>query len=541
MTDQGRQELHETFSRYGAGHITFHDHDDNTADDASSNNGVRSLIKPFVIKQWLHRGKLDVAAEHAGGPGLAQFILTFFPTWGLWSEFRSFVNASGTDDILQRAGILYMMALLIGYTANASAISIAYPVESAGEAATTEGVTEAVSHVLAAVLGESGTTMKSGRDMAIVAATVFYLLGRALRIAFLLMYAVTLPRFRTALLFASLHQIIGWLIYFPLLFVRSKTAVIVLASLGMAWDILARYLIGLNKVLGKQRKLADAEKGAAMYQQNADPSTLTQEDTGPNVVVQTCHNAFDKERGDSMKGSVPALNIEHFLERTAAFVVIVLGEMVLSVVYHANASQIGFNKVYGNAICGLIIAFNYCWLYFDAECSRRFLHAIRRHWFSGLTFTTLHFPLCASLILVSAALSRMTLNQDEISDALRWYFCGGLGTAMICLGALGMTHRGLDPNGTTRLGRRVQLGMRTAVGIIMICLPLADHHTLTPLKLAGICAALSSFLVIEETYGKLCRGEPISKPSASEEAAQKNQNEEFMEDEKLDEAKTKTD
>ncbi len=29
-------------------------------------------------------------------------------------RFRSFVNASGTDDILQRAGILYMMALLIG-------------------------------------------------------------------------------------------------------------------------------------------------------------------------------------------------------------------------------------------------------------------------------------------------------------------------------------------------------------------------------------------------------------------------------------------
>lgn len=37
----------------------------------------------------------------------------------------------------------------------------------------------------------------------------------------------------------------------------------------------------------------------------------------------------------------PALNIEHFLERTAAFVVIVLGEMVLSVVYHATGSQVG--------------------------------------------------------------------------------------------------------------------------------------------------------------------------------------------------------
>lgn len=41
---------------------------------------------------------------------------------------------------------------------------------------------------------------------------------------------------------------------------------------------------------------------------------------------------------------IKALNIEHFLERMAAFVVIVLGEMVLSVVYHASTSQIGIQR-----------------------------------------------------------------------------------------------------------------------------------------------------------------------------------------------------
>ena len=39
-----------------------------------------------------------------------------------------------------------------------------------------------------------------------------------------------------------------------------------------------------------------------------------------------------------------ALNIEHFLERMAAFVVIVLGEMVLSVVYSASSSQVGIQR-----------------------------------------------------------------------------------------------------------------------------------------------------------------------------------------------------
>ena len=54
------------------------------------------------------------------------------------------------------------------------------------------------------------------------------------------MYAKTLPQFRTALLFQIAHQATGLVIAFPLLFVRSKTAIIVLASLVMALDILLR-------------------------------------------------------------------------------------------------------------------------------------------------------------------------------------------------------------------------------------------------------------------------------------------------------------
>lgn len=210
-----------------------------------------------------------------------------------------------------------------------------------------------------------------------------------------------------------------------------------------------------------------------------------------------------------------ALNIEHFLERMAAFVVIVLGEMVLSIVYHASSSQIGIQSIFGNAICGLLIAFNFCWLYFDAECSHRFIHALRRHWFSGLTFTNLHIPLCASLILASAAMSRMTQHEDLVTPAIRWYFGGGLGCAMLSMAAIGFTHRELEPTGTTRLGRRVQLAFRLAVGVILACLPLAE--SLTPLEMLGTCAGLTAFLVVEEVYGKLLRGEAITKPDAAQE------------------------
>lgn len=59
------------------------------------------------------------------------------------------------------------------------------------------------------------------------------------------------------------------------------------------------------------------------------------------------------------------------------------------------------------------------------------------------------------------------------------------------------------------------LGFRIAVGIIMACLPLAK--SLTSLKLMGTCTALTSFLVIEEVYGRLCRQAYAARENQEEE------------------------
>ncbi|EUC55381.1 LtrA domain protein [Rhizoctonia solani AG-3 Rhs1AP] len=107
----------------------------------------------------------------------------------------------------------------------------------------------------------------------------------------------------------------------------------------------------------------------------------------------------------------------------------------------------------------------------------------------------------------------MTQHTEQVTSAIRWYFGGGLGVALIIMALIGATHRGLDPTGTSRLGRFTQLGFRVAIGIIMICLPLSD---LSPLQLMGTSAGLTSFLVVEETYGKLRRGEPLAKLNATE-------------------------
>jgi len=130
-----------------------------------------------------------------------------------------------------------------GYTANASAISLFLP-----ENIETDSAVEREAIV--------GGVDSHGRDPALVAAVVFYLLARGFCVGLLAyvcslnsmcllltpssnsMYAKALPQFSAALLFASAHQVADLVIYFPLLFVTSKPIIIVLACLGMALDIL---------------------------------------------------------------------------------------------------------------------------------------------------------------------------------------------------------------------------------------------------------------------------------------------------------------
>ncbi|KAF8594592.1 hypothetical protein BDV93DRAFT_549179 [Ceratobasidium sp. AG-I] len=526
---------HKTIHQFGPGKVFFHgksfeDHDS----DHSHHRSFKSLVRPPVVRQWIHLGKIhrehtervpsrlelffdlvfvaiahqlsDSVAENASAAGLAKFILIFYPTWSLWSEFRNFINASGTDDILQRLSVLWLMALLVGYTANASAIKLGTP-ES------TEAAAEAVHAVVRGVLAESEPSSTAHaisshyeRDPALVTATAFFLVGKLSRVILLVWYAIALPLFRSSFLLQTAYQLMNFFVYFPLLFVRSPSAIITLATVGLATDYLLRYLVAIPLVM--------TNKITKSLMSSIERADLEKASEGVDPTVNIC--AYEKSR-QKLAPYIPATNIEHFIERTASFVVIVLGEVVLSVVYHASSAQVGFKSIYGSAIAGLIIAFNFCWLYFDAECSHTFVHAMRRHWFTSITFTNLHFPLCASLIIVSAATSRMTQHVDQVNSAIRWYFAGGLGVALISMALIGATHRGLDPTGTSRIGRYTQLLFRVAVGIIIICLPLA--HDLSPLNMLGISAGLTAFLVIEETYGKLHRGEPLAKMSGAEKDA----------------------
>ncbi|KAF8598975.1 hypothetical protein BDV93DRAFT_526376 [Ceratobasidium sp. AG-I] len=528
--DRNDERPNQATQQFRSGNILYHGQ---SFDDSknSSNYSIRSLVRPPIVRQWIHQGNMHreetervpsrlelffdlvfVAianqmshsiADSASGVGIIKFILIFYPTWSLWSEFRNFINASGTDDILQRVAVLWLMALLIGYTANASAIRLGSP-ESA------KAASEPVAVIARAILAEASPSAGTeapldpyARDPALVATVAFFLVAKISRVVVLIWYALALPLFRSYFFLQVVYQMSNFLVYFPLLFVRSPGAIITLATLGMVSDYFFRYLFRAPIVV--MHRLTERMSARGQHRD------LEMSNSGMNAALSS---RAHERRMQKRRMHIPAVNVEHFVERTAAFVVIVLGEIVLSVVYNASESQIGLGSVYGTALSALLVAFNFCWLYFDAECSHEFVHAMNRHWFTSVTFTNLHFPLCASLIIVASATYKMTQHPSKVTPAIRWYFSGGLGVALVTLALIGATHRGLDPTGTTRLGRYTQLGWRIAVGVIIFCLPLTSD--VTALFMLANSAGLTTFLVVEETYGKLRRGEPLAKPSAAE-------------------------
>lgn len=73
----------------------------------------------------------------------------------------------------------------------------------------------------------------------------------------------------------------------------------------------------------------------------------------------------------------PAINIEHKVERTNAFVCLVLGYGVVGVLYQNQGY--GLNAFLGKAILGLAQGYIFNWLYFDIDNAQLHMHAIRRH------------------------------------------------------------------------------------------------------------------------------------------------------------------
>ena len=122
-------------------------------------------------------------------------------------------------------------------------------------------------------------------------------------------------------------------------------------------------------------------------------------------------------------------------------------------------------RFFGKAALSMCIAYGLNWLYFDVDNTNLEAHAIRRHMFTSMVYGLVHLPFIMVLsqpwyalnrkgiTLVGAALQYLVIahdcpdtnpedlteeyqlnSEDHISAGLRWFFCAGLATGLLCMG-----------------------------------------------------------------------------------------------------------
>ncbi|KIR24869.1 hypothetical protein I307_05834 [Cryptococcus deuterogattii 99/473] len=411
---------------------------------------IRELIRPLTVRQWIEGGKIHREPVSRETP---RFELFFDLFWSVWEEARKFANQSGTDDLLHRLWILIGMMTLIGYTANASAIEL----EPTGEE-------EIVDH------------------SAVRAAVAFWLVIKLTRVIVLLYYAWKLPSFRGAHIWKAIAVLIPMFFLLPLIWVTSRTAQIVLATLLIVVDVCRIDLLELairGRIYEFQQRRAEGKKGLDM---------------------KGWHRMPDLPQGYK----IPVMNIEHAVERLGAFVVIVLGEMVMNLVYTATKGEIGVSHQFGKAALGLMVA----WAINYLEPNADYEHALRHSWFSGVCFTFFHWPLCAALVLASAASGKMVAN-DEVDSGVHWYWGSGVGFAIIFMAILDLTHHNLAP-GQARIARVIRALLALCAGLSLILFSLGTEHMSSTAVLA-ITVGITWFLLAFDIVGMLPKPGTVQK------------------------------
>ncbi|RSH92466.1 hypothetical protein EHS25_008882 [Saitozyma podzolica] len=466
-------------------HVVYH-RDSIEADKAYR---IRDLIRPPVIRQGkIHREPsprevprfelffdllfvaiihqlADAAIEEPSGAAVARFVLTFWPSWSIWEEARKYSNVSGTDDLLHRGWILIGMICILGYSANASAIALEVAVGNEEEMGT--------------------------EHLAVQAATAFWLVIKLTRVIVLFFYAWRLPPFRTSQILGGLAVLLPMFVYLPLIWVTNRTAQIVIASLGIAVDIMRLDLIAYN-LMGRWHLRRQAKEWAKS--QPVGPA-----EHRPGV---KWHNMPSMPEGFR----IPAMNIEHAIERSSAFVVIVLGELVMNLLYTATAADLGVSLKFGKAALGLMVAWAMNYLYlFPFEPNMEYEHALRHSWVTGVLFTFLHWPLCASLVLASAASGRMVASE-EVDAGVHWYWGCGLGFAVLFITLIDLMHRNLAPTFATRIPRPFRASIALLCALALILVPLGTD-SLTSIAMLAIGVGITWLLVVINIVGILPRPE----------------------------------
>ncbi|KAI9819803.1 MAG: hypothetical protein M1832_003878 [Thelocarpon impressellum] len=444
--------------------------------DAERHNG-RTVVffKKPVVRQYFHKGLLwrasnteevasfelfvdllyvgliaitgDTASEHPSGSSLLRFAVSFILSWKIWTDLTLIISWFETDDILQRICVLFVMTCLFGYTTN---------------------IVEAEHKTYPQMIA-------------------FYLAARLFSAAYFVFLAIIIPMMRAVILGNAIIAIIPSALWIASIYVEEPS------RYALIWIAIVLDLFGPMVMLIFTRW-----------------GTFWQNKFGGRI-----SRAFE---------FYPAINIEHKTERMNAFVTLVFGYSVVNILYQ-NTASVGINAFFGKAVLGLVQAFAFNWLYFEIDGDDLFQHAIRRHVKTALAWNVIHLPFIMGYVLAAATLSRLVVahdcagadlknltkfyvakSEEELSDALRWFYCAGLGIALASMGIISLTHVHKDIRGA-RLRKRHRLAVRFAVSIVLLCLPTA--HSLNSLELIATTTSLVLLVLTVDLYGASCVGTSV--------------------------------
>jgi hypothetical protein len=251
----------------------------------------------------------EATAEQPTGIGFAKYVLTFVPAFSVWADVRDVANQYANDDVTQRAYILWIMILLVGYSNNASAIEF-------GKTETgPEGALEG------AILTEEGlTSMRWTLGFFVVAKLSRGQLpehchlswktnGAAVVLS--LVYALFLPLSRKPLFVSTLNAIVMAILFFIGIF-TSLHVTISLVAVGIVLDYLLRVigvlLFKTMEILGKKYE----KRRQQHYRQNSCPWTPADELKTPGMEKSGTDEGrpFAADPTRTVNSSVTAVNEE---------------------------------------------------------------------------------------------------------------------------------------------------------------------------------------------------------------------------------------
>ncbi|KAF2878191.1 bacterial low temperature requirement A protein-domain-containing protein [Massariosphaeria phaeospora] len=305
---------------------------DQWAAERKLGEAMRFFQKP-IVRQYFHKGLLWRAREAHEVASYELFVDLFYV--GIIAITGDAAAEHPTGQSLLRFSITFIMGWKFW-----SDISLLIAWIDADDVLRRVSVL----FILTCLLGFT-TNMAAAFEHTYTPLVAFYLAARLFIAASLFCYAWLIPMVRGAMLGNGALVVLAAPLWIASIYVAEP------ARQALIWPAMALDLCGQTLMIGLQR---------------------------PGGSLGARFDAWSKKTFEFF----PAMNIEHRIERTGAFVTLVFGSCVLGLLYQSGGA-FGINAFFGKAVLGLVQAFIFNWLYFEIDSFNLHTHAIRRHVVSG--------------------------------------------------------------------------------------------------------------------------------------------------------------